>query len=300
MSANRFQVGLVQMAMSTDPAREHGDGRGQGRRGGRPRRAGRLPARAVPHALLLPDARTHALFDLAEPIPGPTAQALAPGGRGSTAWRSSSPSSSGARRASTTTPPSSSTPTARWPGSTARCTSPTTRSTTRSSTSRPGDLGFQAFDTPLGRIGTLVCWDQWYPGGGAAHRAGGRRASSSTRRPSAGTRPRRPSSARPSATPGRPCSAATPSPTACYVAAVNRVGHEGEPAGRRRARVLGRARSSAIRSAWCSPRPRTDREEILVVDRATSASIEETRRHWPFLRDRRIDAYGGLTRRFRD
>ena len=52
----------------------------------------------------------------------------------------------------------------RW-ASTARCTSPTIPASTRSSTSRPGDLGFRAFDTTPGRIGTLICWDQWYPEG---------------------------------------------------------------------------------------------------------------------------------------
>ncbi len=78
----------------------------------------------------------------------------------------------------------------------------------------PGDLGFQAFDTAFGRIGTLVCWDQWYPGRRPADGAGRRR------RPLLpdGDRlaPGREGGVRRGAgsTPGRPCSAPTPSPTA--------------------------------------------------------------------------------------
>jgi len=74
----------------------------------------------------------------------------------------------------------------------------------------PGDLGFQAVDTAYGRIGTLVCWDQWYPEGARLTALQG---SSSIPPPSAGTRPRRMSSELRNTTPGRPSSAPTRSPT---------------------------------------------------------------------------------------
>ena len=128
------------------------------------RRADRLPAGAVPLASTSARREDHANFDLAEPIPGPTTEALARWPRADERRRSSPRCSSGARPASTTTPRSSSTPTASCSASTARCTSRTIRSTTRSSTSRPATSASARSTRACGRIGTLVCWDQWYPG----------------------------------------------------------------------------------------------------------------------------------------
>ena len=91
----------------------------------------------------------------------------------------------------------------------------------------PGDLGFRSFDTASARIGVLVCWDQWYPEAArltALQRRGDPLLSHGDRL--AAAREGR-SSARRSTTPGRRCSAATRSPTACSSRAVNRVGHEG-------------------------------------------------------------------------
>ncbi len=79
----------------------------------------------------------------------------------------------------------------------------------------PGDLGFRAFDTDAGKIGTLVCWDQWYPGRRSPDRPAGRDTDLSTRLPSAGILPRKPSSAKRNTMPGARFSAPTPSPTAC-------------------------------------------------------------------------------------
>ena len=117
-----------------------------------------------------------------------------------------------------------------------------------------------------GRIGTLVCWDQWYPGGGAADRAARAPRCSSTRRRSAGTRPRRPSTA-----PAQASRLADRSQRAhaiangVYVAAVNRVGHE-RPGAAATASSSGAAASSPIRSAASSPRRRATSEEMLIVD----------------------------------
>ncbi len=80
-----------------------------------------------------------------------------------------------------------------------------------------------------------------------------------------------------------------------YVAVVNRVGHERPEGGA--ASSSGARASSPIRSASCWPRRRTDKEEILVGE-VSLARIDEVRTHWPFLRDRRIDAYAGIERRF--
>ena len=107
-----------------------------------------------------------ALFDLAEPIPGPTHRralsqlAAAAEGRAhrvavrtARAGRLSQHRRRARRRRQA------------HAASTARCTSPTIRSTTKSSTSRPAISAYRAFDTAVGRVGTLVCWDQWYPEG---------------------------------------------------------------------------------------------------------------------------------------
>ncbi len=155
----------------------------------------------------------------------------------------------------------------------------------------PGDLGFRAFPTRAGCVGPLVCWDQWYPEAarltalagaellvyptaigwqhdeGAEVDAAQHDAWETVQRSHAIA-------------------------NGVFVAAVNRVGQEGEirfwgqsfvadPFGR----VL--ARASA------------EDEEILVVD-CDLDLVERTRRDWPFLRDRRIDAFGDLTKRLRD
>jgi N-carbamoylputrescine amidase len=116
----------------------------------------------------------------------------------------------------------------------------------------PGDLGFRAYDTKFGRVGTLVCWDQWYPEGARLTALGGAD------------------------------------------------GHEREP---------GSSPDEGIEfwggSFVCDPfgvvlkeASRTD-EEVLVVE-CDRRHMETVRRHWPFLRDRRIDAYGAITKRFLD
>ena len=104
----------------------------------------------------------HRQFAAAEPIPGPPAT---PWPRPPRAWR-------GRRRLAVRAAcpgpvpqhgGGASTPTAAWRACTARCTSPTTRCTTRSSTSRPATWASRSFATRFGRIGACVCWDQWYP-----------------------------------------------------------------------------------------------------------------------------------------
>jgi len=155
----------------------------------------------------------------------------------------------------------------------------------------PGDLGFRSFPVRGARIGTLVCWDQWFPEAARLTALSGAEVL-----------------VYPTAIGWHQAEKAEFGPAqheawevmqrshavanGVFVVAVNRVGIEGtiefwgasfvaDPFGR----VLARASH--------------DREEVLVVA-CDLGLIDETRRHWPFLRDRRIDAYGGLVRRFID
>ena len=157
----------------------------------------------------------------------------------------------------------------------------------------PGDLGFRCFDTKYARIAPLICWDQWYPEGARLAALGGAQilfyptaigfhesdaAEAATQHNAWETIQRSHAIA-----------------NGVFVAAVNRVGHEGpegdglqfwggsfvsDPQGR----MLAKA---------------GDAEETLVVE-CDPRQIEHVRRNWPFLRDRRIDAYGGIVKRVID
>lgn len=159
----------------------------------------------------------------------------------------------------------------------------------------PGDLGFQTFPTKHANVGTLVCWDQWYP---EAARLTALRGAEILFYPTAiGWHPAEKAEYGESqADAWTTMQRAHAISNGVFVAAVNRIGHEGpadggiefwggsflvDPFGR----ILARAGF--------------DTEEILVA-RCDPRLQEETRRNWPFLRDRRIDAYGAITRRYLD
>jgi N-carbamoylputrescine amidase len=159
----------------------------------------------------------------------------------------------------------------------------------------PGDLGFRAFDTRFGRIGVLVCWDQWYPEGARLTALQG---ASILFYPTAiGWHPREKAEfglAQHEAWQLIQRSHAIAN--GVYVAAVNRVGHEGPTDGGLEfwggsfvSDPFGRLLKEASH----------EREEVLIAA-CDLRRLEEVRRHWPFLRDRRIDAYGDLTRRLID
>jgi N-carbamoylputrescine amidase len=159
----------------------------------------------------------------------------------------------------------------------------------------PGDLGFQAFDTAAGRIGTLICWDQWYP---EAARLTALRGAGILFYPTAiGWHPQEKETygaAQRDAWVTIQRSHAIAN--GVFVAAVNRAGLETPPAGGPGIEFWGGSFLAdpfgvIIASA------RTDREEILYGE-VDPGRIEEVRRNWPFLRDRRIDAYHGLDKRF--
>ncbi|HET9530408.1 MAG TPA: carbon-nitrogen hydrolase [Blastocatellia bacterium] len=161
----------------------------------------------------------------------------------------------------------------------------------------PGDLGFRAFDTPVGRIGALICWDQWYPEGA---RLTALRGASILFYPTAiGWHPHeKESHGAQQRDAWRTIQRGHAIANGVYVAAVNRVGHEkpeGEGAGIEFWGTTFLADPFGVVIAEAS----TDREEVLIGE-IDPARIEEVRRNWPFLRDRRIDAYGGIERRFID
>ena len=159
----------------------------------------------------------------------------------------------------------------------------------------PGDLGFRAFETRHATVGTLVCWDQWYP---EAARLTALRGANILFYPTAiGWHPmEKDEFGAAQADAWRTIQRAHAIANGVYVAAVNRIGHEGPADGGLQfwggtflADPFGRVLAEASRDA----------EEVLVVE-CDPGLQEETRRNWPFLRDRRIDAYGPITRRFLD
>jgi N-carbamoylputrescine amidase len=173
----------------------------------------------------------------------------------------------------------------------------------------PGDLGFQAVDTSAGRVGTLVCWDQWYPEGARLTALQGAEV---LFYPTAiGWHPAEKDefgAAQYDA--WKTIQRAHAIANGVYVAAVNRVGLEHGDVKTARGDVLGNRASGPGLEFWggsflADPFGRIvakaghEAEEIVLgeVDRAL---IEETRRNWPFLRDRRVDAYAGITERFLD
>jgi N-carbamoylputrescine amidase len=295
MSAQRFKIGLVQMAMSADAAANLERARtGIGEAAAAGAAAVCLPELfRSPYFCQREDAR---LFDLAESVPGPTTDALAKAAKehgvvivapfferraaglyhNSAAIIDANGEVAGLYR---------------------KMHIPDDPCYYEKYYFTPGDLGFRAFDTRVGRIGTLICWDQWYPEGarltalqGAAvlfyptaigwhphekdqHGAAQRDAWKTVQRGHAIA-------------------------NGVYVAVVNRVGHELPPEG-----------GGAGIEFWgtsfvCDPfgvviAEAGAGEQVLLAE-IDLLRQEEVRRNWPFLRDRRIEAYSGITKRFLD
>jgi N-carbamoylputrescine amidase len=160
----------------------------------------------------------------------------------------------------------------------------------------PGDLGFCAFDTPVGRLGVLICWDQWYP---EAARLIALAGADIIFYPTAiGWHPQeKTANGAAQRDAWRTVQRGHAIANGLYVAAVNRVGCE-TPIGPPGLEFWG---SSFLADPFgvVLAEASVDREETLIAT-VDSARIEEVRQGWPFLRDRRIDAYAGIERRFLD
>jgi N-carbamoylputrescine amidase len=160
----------------------------------------------------------------------------------------------------------------------------------------PGDTGFRAWATRFGRIGVLICWDQWYP---EAARLTALQGAEIIFYPTAiGWHPRE-KKALGAVQHGawETVQRAHAVANGCFVAVCNRIGLE-TPAGRPGIEFWGQSFVAGT-SGEVLARAGASTEEILVVQ-ADLGQVDSTRTHWPFLRDRRIDAYADLTKRFRD
>jgi N-carbamoylputrescine amidase len=157
----------------------------------------------------------------------------------------------------------------------------------------PGDTGFVNFDTRFGRLGVLVCWDQWYPEGARLSALGG---ANILFYPTAiGWHPSEKAqygAAQLDAWQTIQRSHAIAN--GIYVAAVNRVGYEGQPESG--IEFWGSSFVADPFGQVIAQASQTD-EETLIVE-CDPQRTEEVRQHWPFLRDRRIDAYGPILNRW--
>lgn len=157
----------------------------------------------------------------------------------------------------------------------------------------PGDLGFKCFDTRYSRVGVLVCWDQWYPEGARITSLQG---ANVLFYPTAiGWHPSEKAQyGEAQLDAWRTIQRAHAIANGVFVAAVNRTGYEGPPEHGIEfwghsfvADPFGRVIAEAA----------PDREQVLVAE-CDPKQMDEVRRNWPFLRDRRIDAYGGIVQRW--
>jgi N-carbamoylputrescine amidase len=291
---NRFKIGLVQMSMSDDP-RANVD-----KAIARVRDAAKQGANLV----CLPELfRTqyigqredHALFDLAEAVPGPTTDTLgtvarelgvvivaslferrAPGLYHNTAAVLDADG--------------------KVKGLYRKMHIPDDPAYHEKFYFTPGDLGFRTFDTKVGPIGTLICWDQWYPEGARLTALQG---ANILLYPTAiGWHPaEKEKHGTQQLDAWKTIQRSHAIANGCWVAAVNRVGFE---------QLGGEGGGPGIEfwghSFVCDPFgivvvEAGEKEELVIAD-VDLARIEEVRRNWPFLRDRRTDAYSDIQHRF--
>jgi len=160
----------------------------------------------------------------------------------------------------------------------------------------PGDLGFKAFDTPVGKVGTLICWDQWFPEGA---RLTALRGADILFYPTAiGWHPaEKDEFGQAQQDAWRTIQRSHAIANGLFVAAVNRVGHEISVEGLPGIEFWGR---SFVADPFGRVIAEAGQDEEVLIAEIAPHLIEETRQHWPFLRDRRIDVYGDIEKRFID
>ena len=161
----------------------------------------------------------------------------------------------------------------------------------------PGDLGYQAFDTRVGRISTLICWDQWYP---EAARLSALKGANILFYPTAiGWHPHeKKQHGKAQREAWQTVQRGHAIANGVYVASVNRIGHETPNAKSAGIEFWGSSFISDPQGVVIAEAP-VDKPAILLAE-IDLAHLEDIRRNWPFLRDRRIDTYDGMSRRFHD
>ena len=161
----------------------------------------------------------------------------------------------------------------------------------------PGDLGFPVFQTRVGRIGVLICWDQWYP---EAARLAALRGADVLFYPSAiGWHPsEKQNCGEAHRDAWRTVQRGHAIANGLYVAAVNRVGHEVPAAGGPGIEFWGSSFLADPQGIVVAEAP--DDHEAILLGQVDLDRMEEVRRNWAFLRDRRIEAYAGLNSRYLD
>jgi len=160
----------------------------------------------------------------------------------------------------------------------------------------PGDTGFRAWQTKFGKIGVLICWDQWYP---EAARLTALQGAEILFYPTAiGWHPKE-KKKHGAIQHGawETIQRAHGVANGCFVAVTNRIGRE-QPVGGAGIEFWGQSFVAGT-SGQILAKAGVDTEEILLVP-VKLGDVDTTRTHWPFLRDRRIDAYGDITKRFID
>lgn len=291
--SHTFQLALVQMRCSTDPAEN------LARAIDKIAEAGRRGADVV----CLPElfrtqyfcqTEDHANFALAESIPGPGTEALCAAAR---AAKVTLVASLFERRAAGLYHNTAITiaPDGRIIGTYRKMHIPDDPLFYEKFYFTPGDLGFSAVDTPKSRVGTLVCWDQWYPEGARLTALAG---ADLLLYPTAiGWHPSEKAEfGVAQADAWRTIQRAHAIANGVYVGAVNRVGHEGPKEGG--IEFWGGSFVADPFGVVLAEASRTEEETLLVTcDRRHQETV---RQHWPFLRDRRIDAYAGIGKRFND
>ena len=237
----------------------------------------------------------HKNFKLAEPVPGPSTAAFSKNWRRNTRSSSSRRSLRNAPPGFITTPPSIIDADGSLLGRYRKMHIPDDPLYYEKFYFTPGDLGFKAWQTRYGKIGVLICWDQWYP---EAARLTALQGAQILFYPTAiGWHPgEKKKYGERQHNSWETIQRSHAIANGCYVAVANRIGHE-KLAGRG-IEFWGKSFVAGT-SGEILAKAGAAKEEILIVP-VDLAAVDDTRTHWPFLRDRRIDAYGNLTKRLVD